>query len=367
VTLALGASPGESLRGRRVLVTGHTGFKGSWLSRWLLDLGADVTGYALEPPTTPALFDLLGLAQHMPSVTADIRDADHIRRSVADARPDVVFHLAAYPIVRAAYEAPAETFDVNAIGTARVLDAVRAYGEPCAVVAVSSDKCYLPADRPAGHVESDPLGGHDPYSASKAAMEVLVDSYRSSYFVEQSGQLLASGRAGNVIGGGDWAPDRLLPDCARAWTADEEVVVRNPTAIRPWQHVLEPLAGYLLLAERLLNSGRDFAEPWNFGSRLEDARPVADVVELASKAWDDAKWRVADSAGDRPENPVLRLSSDKAIERLGWAPVWSVDEAVERTVRWYQTCAGADPAAVESACRGDISAYVRAYAGSQRG
>jgi CDP-glucose 4,6-dehydratase len=348
-----------------VFVTGHTGFKGSWLSRWLLDIGADVTGYALKPPTEPSLFNLLGLSRHMQSVTADIRDVDRLQAALAQARPEVVFHLAAYPIVRAAYEAPTETFDVNVIGTARVLDAVRSYAGPCAVVAVSSDKCYLPADRPAGHVESDPLGGHDPYSASKAAMEVLVDSYRLSYFSDPTrGQLLASARAGNVIGGGDWAPDRLIPDCARAWARGEEVVVRNPDAIRPWQHVLEPLAGYLALAERLLDGGRDYAEPWNFGSRVEDARPVAEVVELASKAWGNAAWRTADSSRDWAETPVLRLSSDKAITRLGWSPVWSVAEAVERAVRWYQACAqpGVDPSTVEDACREDLSAYERAHA-----
>jgi CDP-glucose 4,6-dehydratase len=348
-----------------VLVTGHTGFKGSWLSRWLLDIGADVTGYSLEPPTQPALFELLGLSRQMTSVTGDIRDAARIQQAVAHAKPDVVFHLAAAPIVRAAYEAPTETFDVNVIGTAQVLDAVRSYAEPCAVVAVSSDKCYLPADRPNGHVETDPLGGHDPYSASKAAMEVLVDSYRSSYFsAESTGQVLASGRAGNVIGGGDWAPDRLIPDCARAWTRGDEVVVRNPTAIRPWQHVLEPLAGYLVLAERLLESGPDYAEPWNFGSRVEDARPVGEVVELASKAWGDARWHVAERSGDWPENPVLRLSSEKAIARLGWSPVWSVGEAVERAVRWYQNCSHADvsTSTVEDACREDLAAYERAYA-----
>ena len=271
--------------GRRVLVTGHTGFKGAWLARWLLDLGADVTGYALAPDTSPSLYGLLDLGAHTRSHLADIRDLATLQRAVSEAAPDVVLHLAAQPLVRRSYAEPLRTLETNVMGTANVLEAVRATAKPCAVVVVTSDKCYENREHVFGYREDEAMGGHDPYSMSKGATELVVASWRRSFFdparLAKHGVAVASARAGNVVGGGDWAEDRIVPDCVRALSRGEPIAVRNPRSVRPWQHVLEPLGGYLLLGAKLL--GPDAAhhcEGWNFGPALDSTRTVRDVAHL---------------------------------------------------------------------------------------
>jgi CDP-glucose 4,6-dehydratase len=313
--------------GRRVLVTGHTGFKGAWLALWLSSLGAEVTGLADGVPTDPSLHALV----HAPSFDpVDVRDAKAVASAVASARPSVVFHLAAQPLVRRSYEAPAETFATNVQGTAHVLDAAREAGAE-AIVVVTSDKCYAPVASDWGHRETDPLGGHDPYSASKAAAELVAGAYRDSY-----GLPLATARAGNVIGGGDWGADRLLPDVMAAALGGSAVELRAPEAVRPWQHVLNPLAGYLLLAERLAAGDGEAAGAWNFGPDVEDAVPVRSLVERLGVLW-GAAVPVAAQEGEHPhETATLRLDSTRARVRLGWRPEWDLAEGLRAIVDWYR-------------------------------
>ncbi|HEX4893466.1 MAG TPA: CDP-glucose 4,6-dehydratase [Hyphomicrobiaceae bacterium] len=324
----------EFWKGRRVLVTGHTGFKGSWLSEWLLALGADVAGYALAPPTDPALFDQLGLGRRLKHQIGDIRDLRFFRACAEAHDPEVVFHLAAQPLVRYSYQAPIETYEVNVLGTAHVLDVCRGLPRLRAVVVVTTDKCYENHEWLWGYREVDRLGGHDPYSSSKACTEILADSFRRSFF--QAGAHIASARAGNVIGGGDWATDRLIPDVARAVRKREEVVIRYPDSIRPWQHVLEPLHGYLALAEALCGpGGRQFAESWNFGPDDQDARPVRWIMEYMSRAWPEfSRWRTDERAHPH-EAGYLRLDCSKAHARLQWRPRLSLEQALKLTVEWY--------------------------------
>jgi CDP-glucose 4,6-dehydratase len=313
--------------GRRVLVTGHTGFKGAWLTLWLHALGARVTGFAGAPPTAPSLFELARVGELCADVRGNVRDADAVASAARDA--EVVFHLAAQPIVRAALEDPAGTFSTNVVGTANVLSAAR----DAVVVCVTSDKCYAPGPGP--HREGDPLGGADPYSASKAAQEHVATAYR-----EALGVRVATARAGNVIGGGDWGRDRLLPDLVRARESGAPVVLRHPDAVRPWQHVLGPLAGYLLLAERLAGSD-EWATAWNFGPVPEDARPVGWVVDRVRERW-ELDVRV-EPPGDGVEAPVLRLDASAARERLGWEPVHDLAAGLDATVFWHdQVRAGHD-------------------------
>jgi CDP-glucose 4,6-dehydratase len=329
-------------RGRRVLVTGHTGFKGAWLALWLHRLRAQVTGFAGPPPSRPALFELSRAGEGVESLEGDVRDPDAVANAVASARPELVLHLAAQPLVRRSLAAPAETYAVNVLGTAHVLDAVRAAGN-ASVVVVTSDKCYAnvePAGVPLG--EHDRLGGRDPYSSSKAAQELVAAAYRESY-----GMRIATARAGNVIGGGDWAADRLVPDLMRAAVAGTPLEIRNPAAVRPWQHVLNPLAGYLVLAERLAASG-EYAQSWNFGPAEADARPVSWVVDRLRAHWPEPlEVRFAAPAGEGVEAPVLRLDSTAARERLGWRPRWALEEGLAATARWHAAVRdGADPRAV---------------------
>ena len=313
--------------GRRVLVTGHTGVKGAWLTLWLHRLGADVTGFSGPPPTTPSLYEAARVGELVHDMRGDIRDPAAVADAVARARPEVVFHLAAQAIVRAALDDPARTFAVNVLGTAHLLDAAH----DAAVVCVTSDKCYAPGPGP--HREGDPLGGTDPYSASKAAQELVAAAYRAS-----RGVRVATARAGNVIGGGDWARDRLLPDLVRARESGAPVVLRHPDAVRPWQHVLDPLAGYLTLAERLHDSD-DWATAWNFGP--DDAHSVRWVVDRVRERW-PVDVQVTDP-GDAVEAPALRLDATQARERLGWAPRMDAAAAVAATVSWYEEVrAGAD-------------------------
>ena len=346
--------------GRRVFVTGHTGFKGSWLTLWLTMLGATVCGYALDPDTEPSLWELLGLgeADGVEDVRADVRDLETLRSAMADFEPDIVLHLAAQPLVLAGYEDPVATYETNVMGTVNVLEAVREVPSVRAVVVVTSDKCYENREVPRyAYVESDPLGGFDPYSSSKGAAEIVTAAYRRSFFGEPGDARIASVRAGNVIGGGDWAADRLVPDAARALAAGETVIVRNPEAVRPWQHVLEPLSGYLLTGARLLGAdGERYAEAFNFGPAMDSAVPVADVAEGFVAHWPGGSWVSPPRTGAPHEARFLMLDWTRAREKLGWEPVWGLASALEATARWYAECY-ADPGRAGDLTRRDIAAY----------
>jgi len=336
----------ELWRDRRVFLTGHTGFKGAWLGLWLERLGARVTGYALPPPTDPSLFELARVDEGLErSHLADVRDRAALGEALDASGAEVVFHLAAQPIVRRSDDDPLETFGINVIGTANLLDAVLACPSVRVVVVVTSDNCYENLETNEAYDESAALGGHDPYSASKAAAEIVTHAYRKSFLSIDLGHgvAVASARAGNVIGGGDWAEDRLVPDVVRALEAGRKVELRYPAAIRPWQHVLEPLSGYVGLAERLLEHGGEFAEAWNFAPAAEDAKPVGWLVERIHQAW-GAPFEWEDQGGPRPhEATFLRLDATKARERLGWEPQIHVDETVEWLADWYRSVGeGAD-------------------------
>ena len=333
------ASNQDFWQGRRVLVTGHTGFKGSWLALWLQGRGAEVTGYALEPPTQPSLFEQARVEEGMTSVIADVRDAARLQEVLHAHQPEVVFHLAAQPLVRYAYEHPLETYATNVMGTAHLLEAARHTDSVRGVVVVTSDKCYENREWAWGYREDEAMGGHDPYSSSKGCAELIVSAYRRSYFSDGGAVVaVASARAGNVIGGGDWAADRLVPDVMRAFLDGRAVRIRSPHAIRPWQHVLESLSGYLLLAERLCTqSGRTWAEGWNFGPAEGDARPVGWVVEHLAEHWGEGAEWIDDSAADHPhEAHYLKLDASKARARLGWRPRLPLPEALRWTVAWYR-------------------------------
>jgi CDP-glucose 4,6-dehydratase len=325
-----------SYNGRRVFVTGHTGFKGAWLGQWLATLGADIAGYALDPPTQPNLFDALDLRSRIKHVAADIRDADRLATEVQAAQPSVVFHLAAQAIVRRAYAEPREAFETNVMGTVNVLEAARSCPSVRAVVIVTSDKCYENHDRDQAFKETDAMGGRDPYSASKGCAELVTAAYRESFFAD--GATVASVRAGNVIGGGDWAADRIIPDSVRALVAGAPIVVRNPDAVRPWQHVLEPLSGYLRLGALMLRDGHRYDGPWNFGPTDQGGdRPVRWVVERFLSEWGSGTWTTPIVGGSEPhEAHRLSLDSSKAREQLGWAPVWDGHAAVRQTASWYR-------------------------------
>lgn len=329
-------------KGRDVLVTGHTGFKGGWLALWLHRLGAAVHGFALDPPTDPALFDTANVGGVLASDTrADLADRGALEQSFKRASPQVVFHLAAQPLVRAGYDDPLGTLVTNVMGTAHVLDVARHTDSVRAVIVITTDKVYENREWDWPYRELDALGGHDPYSASKAAAELVATSYCSSFFCGGSDQAarIATARAGNVIGGGDWATDRLLPDCLSAFSRHGTVRLRNPNSVRPWQHVLEPLAGYLLLAERLMESShQDFAGAWNFGPLIDSDATVSEVAETVAGLWGHGAGveRVSTTDGAPHEAGVLRLDSTKARTQLGWQPRWSLEEALDRTVTWYK-------------------------------
>ncbi len=347
---------------RSVFVTGHTGFKGAWLSEWLLALGADVTGYALDPPTQPNLFDALDLGGRLRHVVADVRDRERLVAEVQAAQPSVIFHLAAQAIVRRAYAEPRETFETNVMGTVNVLDAARACPSVRAVVIVTSDKCYQNLEDGRPFRETDPMGGRDPYSASKGCAELVTAAYRESFFAGGTpAATVASVRAGNVIGGGDWAADRIIPDCVRALAAGEPIVVRNPDAVRPWQHVLEPLSGYLWLAALMLRDGRRYEGAWNFGPANHDAdRPVRWVVERFVEAWGSGSWTSpADVAPQPHEAHALSLDSTMAREALGWRPAWEAGTAVRQTASWYREYYRAPASARETLGR-QLGAYQEA-------
>lgn len=349
----------SAFAGRRVLVTGHTGFKGAWLSLWLHDLGAVVSGYALAPEKA-SLYLNLGLDTLFASRFDDVRDANAFDAAVREVRPEVIFHLAAQPLVRASYADPKATFDTNVAGIVNLLEAVRKNPGVRVCQIVTTDKVYENLETGGAYREGDRLGGHDPYSTSKACAELIAASYRDSFFpvsrLSEHGVSLSTARAGNVIGGGDWAKDRLVPDCVRALAAGQSIAVRNWASIRPWQHVLEPLSGYLLLAARQLESPDRFAEAWNFGPALEHHVPVSAVVESVIRHWGSGAGLDTSAAGAPAEAGVLRLDCAKARERLGWRPAYDLEAGIRETVAWYKasTRPGFDALAFS---RGQIAAY----------
>lgn len=327
-------------RGKRVFVTGHTGFKGSWLSLWLLKLGAEVRGYSLPPPTDPSLFAALGLDKELDHVTGDIRDAGSLERALGEFKPEIVFHLAAQPLVRLSYKEPRLTYETNVMGTLNLYEAVRGCPSVRSVVSITTDKCYENREWVWGYRETDPMGGYDPYSSSKGCAEILSAAYRRSFFnPEQYGKthqvILSTARAGNVIGGGDWALDRLVPDCVRSLSRDETITIRSPRATRPWQHVLEPLSGYLLLARRMFSEdGPSFGEAWNFGPGDDGVMDVENLVRNVISAWGSGAYEIALDA-DYHEARLLKLDASKARARLGWKAAWTCGEAIRKSVEWY--------------------------------
>ncbi len=332
--------------GRRVLVTGHTGFKGSWLSLWLHAMGAEVTGFALPAPTEPSLFEAARIGELVRHIDGDVRDFAAVAAAVDAARPEAIFHLAAQPLVRQSYSEPVETYATNVMGTVHLLEAARRAPDLRAIVCVTSDKCYENREWVWPYREGDPMGGHDPYSSSKGCAELIAAAWRSSFFSD-AGPALATARAGNVIGGGDWATDRLLPDLVRAFEGAVAPLIRSPEAVRPWQHVLEALNGYLLLGERLLAGERAFAQGWNFGPADDDARPVSWIVKRLARAWGVAGASLPDDGPKPHEAGLLRLDSSKARSLLAWRPRLPLDTALEWIVEWHQqVAAGVDARAM---------------------
>lgn len=333
-----------SWQGRRVLVTGHTGFKGSWLSLWLHAMGAKVSGLALPAPTEPSLFATAKIDALIDHHIADVRDYAAVRRVIDAVQPEVIFHLAAQPLVRLSYETPVETYASNVMGTVHVLEAARQAGGVQAIVCVTSDKCYDNREWEWPYRESDPMGGHDPYSSSKGCSELVVSAFRKSYF-QSEGPALASVRAGNVIGGGDWAGDRLVPDLVRAFEAGVAPLIRAPDAVRPWQHVLEALGGYIQIAERLVAGDRSFADGWNFGPSDEDTRPVGWIVDRMRAAWSEGAAAPEFDSGPRPhEAGLLRLDISRARNRLGWRPALNLGEAIDWIVDWHKAVGAGEDA-----------------------
>lgn len=327
-------------QGKRVFITGHTGFKGSWLTLWLHSMGAVLKGFSLNPPTEPSLYQSAAVNSVIDSTIGDIRDFDKLYSAINEFKPEIVFHMAAQPLVRLSYDEPIETYSTNVMGTVHLLEAVKRVGGVKAVINITSDKCYENREWVWGYRENEAMGGYDPYSNSKGCAELVASSYRNSFFNEKDygkhGVALASVRAGNVIGGGDWAKDRLIPDILRSFENQQTVIIRNPHAIRPWQHVLEPLSGYIIIAQRLYSEGLAFAEGWNFGPREDDAMPVQFIVETMVKIWgDDAAWQL-DGADHPHEAHYLKLDCSKARSRLQWQPRWDLVETLGRIVRWHK-------------------------------
>ena len=320
-------------QGKKVFLTGHTGFKGSWLSIWLQILGSDVTGYSLAPPTDPNMFDLVKVADSINDIRGDVRDLESLKKALTDSQAEIVIHMAAQPLVRDSYKFPVETYSTNIMGTVHVLEAARLQDNVRAVLNVTSDKCYENSEMTSGYCEDDPMGGQDPYSSSKGCAELVTSAYRNSYF--KNDKAVASARAGNVIGGGDWATDRLVPDIIRAVKDGRTVYLRNPQAIRPWQHVLDPLSGYLMLIERLYTDGLPFAEGWNFGPSAEEARPVEWIAQEIATLWDELKWDKSNTSNPY-EAQYLKLDCSKAQTRLKWAPRLNLSEALKWTITWYK-------------------------------
>lgn len=324
-------------RGKRVFLTGHTGFKGGWTAIWLRMWGAEICGYALPPSTNPSLFEMGEVAHGIQSILADIRDFDRLKKEIARFKPEIVIHMAAQPLVRLSYLAPIETYATNIMGTVHLLEAVRLEGTARVIVNITSDKCYENQEWFWGYRENEPMGGHDPYSSSKGCSELVTRTYQRSFFANPDGPALASCRAGNVVGGGDWSADRLIPDVMSAYLNGSVAEIRNPASTRPWQHVLEPVGGYLLLAEKLWKDGQRFAGGWNFGPDPQSARPVRDIVELIGRAWETPqRWKDCSDAAAPHEAKFLYLDSSKARIALGWKPCWTLEETLAATVAWYR-------------------------------
>ncbi len=344
-------------KGKTVFLTGHTGFKGGWIAHWLYELGAAVHGYSLEPPTQPNFFTETQLQKRLvQSTIGDIRDLATLTSALRQAKPDIIIQMAAQPLVRESYKTPVETFATNVMGTVNLLEAARQVGTAKAIVNITTDKCYENKEWLWSYRENDRLGGHDPYSSSKACAEIAAAAYRNS-FLADANIYLASVRAGNVIGGGDWATDRLIPDFLRAFDAGKILIIRSPNAIRPWQHVLEPLSGYLLLAEKLYTEGSAFAEAWNFGPNDEDAKPVSWIVEKLCAQIPGAHWEIK-NVKQPHEAGLLKLDSSKAKAKLGWAPRWTLETALSKTTEWHQAWRNREDMAVIS------TQQIQAYANS---
>lgn len=340
---------------KKVFLTGHTGFKGSWISLWLQSMGAIVKGYSLEPNTKPNLFTEANVEENMESEFGDIRDLKKISKSMFDFNPDVLIHMAAQPLVRLSYQEPVDTYTTNVIGTVNVLEAARSCSNLKAIVSVTTDKCYENNEWDWGYRENEPMGGHDPYSSSKGCAELVTSAYRRSFFNSEESASLASARAGNVIGGGDWADDRLIPDILNAFEKSEPVVIRNPLSTRPWQHVLEPLSGYLVLAEELYINGDNFAEGWNFGPKDEGCKPVNWILDKMVANWGvGASWEL-DKNNNPHEAGFLKLDCSKAANRLKWQPKWSLQETLELIIDWHQVYLKKEDVKVQ--CLNEIKKY----------
>jgi CDP-glucose 4,6-dehydratase len=342
-------------QGKRVFLTGHTGFKGSWLALWLNSLGAIVKGYALNPPTSPSLFKEAKVDLLVDSQIGDIRDQNTLFESMTTFNPDILIHMAAQPLVRFSYDAPIETYEVNVIGTAKVLEVARSCSNLMAVVNVTTDKCYENNEGSQGYKESDPKGGYDPYSSSKGCAELVTSAYRRS-FLQDLGIGLASVRAGNVIGGGDWADDRLIPDILKSFEKNESVVIRSPKATRPWQHVLEPLSGYLILAEKLYKNQDEYAQGWNFGPNEQGVKPVDWILDHMIELWPDASW-VLDENENPHEAKFLSLDVSKASRLLGWTPTWDLSITLESIIRWHRLWL--DGADIRKVCITEIDNFTK--------
>jgi len=349
-------------QGKRVFLTGHTGFKGSWLSLWLVSLGASVKGYALNPNTTPSLFNEAKVDRVIDSQIGDIRDQEALHESMTTFNPDVLIHMAAQPLVRYSYDAPIETYEVNVIGTAKVLEVARNCAKLKVIVNITTDKCYENDERSQGYKENDPMGGHDPYSSSKGCAELVTLAYRRS-FLQDQGVSLASVRAGNVIGGGDWADDRLIPDILRSFEKNKPVVIRNPKATRPWQHVLEPLSGYLVLAQKMYNNHKEYAEGWNFGPREEDVKPVDWILDKMISKWPDSSWEL-DQNSNPHEAGFLKLDISKAESKLGWKPVWELSYTLEKIIAWQKAWLNKED--MQVACLAEIEEYTKEMSNENR-
>jgi CDP-glucose 4,6-dehydratase len=342
-------------QGKRVFLTGHTGFKGGWLALWLHSLGAIVKGYGLTPPTNPSLFDEARINLVIDSQIGDIRDLGLFKKSITDFNPDILIHMAAQPLVRYSYDAPIETYETNVMGTVNVLESARACKNLKAIINITTDKCYENDGRSEGYKEGDPMGGHDPYSSSKGCAELVASAYRRS-FLQDQGIGLASVRAGNVIGGGDWADDRLIPDILRSFEGGDPVVIRNPKATRPWQHVLEPLSGYLILAQKLYKNQEDYAEGWNFGPNEKDVKPVDWILDKMIVKWPNSSWEL-----DKNSNPYeagfLKLDISKAESKLSWRPTWELDQTLEKIIVWHQAWLNKED--IQAVCLAEIEEYTR--------
>lgn len=353
-------------KGKKVFITGHTGFKGSWLCLWLYSLGAKVTGYALNPPTNPSLYELCKIDRLVISIIADVRDSQALTQAMVAANPEIVIHMAAQPLVRESYKNPVETYSINVMGTVNLFEAVRNCKNVRAVINVTTDKCYENKEWYWGYRENEPLGGYDPYSNSKACSELVTSAYRNSFFNVQDHQLhhvgMGSARAGNVIGGGDWAQDRLIPDCVRALLKGEKIVIRNPNAIRPWQHVLEPLSGYLMLAQKLHENGPRYAGGWNFGPHDDDARPVEWIVKKMCAEWGHNASYEIDKGGHPHEAHYLKLDCSKARAELGWYPRWNLEKAIDSIMEW--TLAYKENGDTREVCFKQIEEYSRVGLGA---